>query len=45
MPLRLAAGKAGTITRRDFLAWMAIAAGATALGCTDSSGPDPDPGR
>ena len=31
------------ITRRDFLARMAIAAGTVAVGCRDSNGPGPDP--
>jgi len=31
------------LSRRDFLAQLAVAAGATALGCRDTSDPDPDP--
>ena len=32
-----------SLNRRDFVAHMAVAAGAGVLGCTDSSGPDPEP--
>jgi len=32
-----------SVSRRDFIAQLAIAAGATALGCRDTSDPDPDP--
>jgi phospholipase C len=31
------------VSRREFLAQMAIAAGAAALGCSDTNDPDPDP--
>ena len=31
------------VSRRDFIAQLAIAAGATALGCRDTTDPDPDP--